>query len=127
MADLGLNIVISGVPYATGQTRMQFLVSTYMSIAILGIMIIVASLVVFSRTREPRIPRKPDTLGAVLSYMSGSRMIDDFAGLEYLDDDSRSRVVRQLGKKYEFNEMIRRDGKFGWTIDDNLGRPLYHS
>lgn len=114
----GLNIVVSGVPYATGQTWQQFLVSTYMSIAILGIMIIVSSVVIVSRLREPCIPRKPDTLGGVMSYLSGSRTVNDFDGLEGRDDRARDRVIWQMGKIYKFSKGIRDDGKVAWKIDE---------
>ena len=53
-------------------SQQQFLVSTYTSLAIPGIIIIVAGIVIFSRFREPCLPRRPDTLGAVMSYLSGS-------------------------------------------------------
>ena len=123
----GLNIVIAGVPYATGETWMQFSVSAYMSIAILGIMIIVVAFVIFSRTYEPRMPRTPGTLGAVMSYISGSRMLDDFQGTEVLDVWTRNRMIRQRGKKYEFKETVRKDGKYAWTVDETPGPPMYHS
>ncbi|KAK5116293.1 hypothetical protein LTR85_009265 [Meristemomyces frigidus] len=122
-----LNIVISGVPYAAGQTWLQFLVSAYISIGVLSVMILVVALVIFSRRAEPKIPRKPDTLGAVMSYMAGSRMLDDFDGLNGQGDDNRDRRVRLLRKKYVFKKMTRRDGKYAWTVDEDSARLSYRS
>ena len=123
----GLNIVISGIPYAKGETLMQFSVSMYMSIGILGTMIVAIGFLILSRIREPRIPRRPDTLGAVMSYLSGSRILDDYEGMECLDERTRHGHLRLMGKKYEFKEMIRRDGKFGWAVDETFGQSMYHS
>lgn len=122
-----LNILISGVPYGTGQTWLQFLISTYASMGILGIMIIVITVVIIKRRSEPKIPRKPDTLGGVMSYMSGSRLVDDFEGAEWQDEQTRDRSIIDLRKQYEFKEKIRRDGKVAWTVDDNLDRHSYQS
>ena len=62
-----------------------------------------------------------------MSYMSGSRVLDDLTGMECLDESTRDRAVEQMGKTYEFRETVRRDGKFAWTVDDSPGQPLYHS
>nr|POF25968.1 hypothetical protein CFP56_22116 [Quercus suber] len=114
-----LNIVISGVPYATGQVRTQLLVSVYLSFAVLALMLIAVVLLIFYlRRREPPMPRRPDTLGAVMSYMSGSRMLDDFEASEQESGSERRRRLQSLGKKYDFKEALRRDGKTGWMIDE---------
>ena len=113
-----LNIVISGVPYASGQTLKQFLVSSYMSLAILGLMLLVSVGMIVRRFWEPEIPRKPNTLGGVMSYLCSSRMLDDFEGTEGLDERTMRARFRGLGKKYEFCETVRRDGKLAWTVDE---------
>ena len=120
-----LNIVISGIPYASGTTWMQYIVSAYMSLAILAIMIIVAALIIVLRIREPKIPRKPDTVGAVMSYLCASRILDEFEGMEGLDEKTRNQRIRAVGKKYEFTETVRRDSKLAWTVDDAFDRPKF--
>lgn len=125
LAAEGLNVVISGIPYANGQRRIEFVVSTYMSIAILGVMIIVTVIIIILRLLEPKIPRKPTTLGAVMSYLCSSRMLDDFEGVECLDEQTRDRRVRSWLKKYEFTETVRRDGKLAWTVDDAFDQPRF--
>ena len=123
----GLNLTISGVPYASGQTWQQFIVSTYISLAVLATMIITSTLVILFRFREPQIPPKPDTLGAVMSYMSGSRMLDDFASMEYTDSGARDRSISQAGKRYDFKEGFRIDGKVAWKVDETLKHSSYYS
>lgn len=122
-----LNLAISGVPYATGQTRQQFFVSTYISLAVLAIMIITSTLVIIFRFREPRIPRKPDTLGAVMSYMSGSRMLDDLAGMDNAEGFARDWSILQSRKRYEFKEAFRIDGKVAWKVDETSKHSSYFS
>jgi hypothetical protein len=123
----GLNLTISGVPYASGQTWQQFIVSTYISMAVLAIMIITSTLVIIFRFREPRIPRKPDTLGAVMSYMSGSRMLDDLASVEHTEGFARDRSIVQAGKRYDFKEAFRIDGKVAWKVDETSKHTSYYS
>lgn len=118
LAAEGLNIVISGIPYANGQTLSQFRVSSYISLAVLGLMIIVIALIIVRRSWEPRVPREPRTVGAVMSYLCGSGMLDDFEGCEGLDERARGERVRSWGKKYRFCEKARGDGKLAWSVDE---------
>ncbi|KAK3066457.1 hypothetical protein LTR53_017191, partial [Teratosphaeriaceae sp. CCFEE 6253] len=116
-----LNIVISGIPYATGQTWSQFLVSTYLSLAVLGLMLLVCAVLIFSRTREPKVPRHPDTVGAVMSYLCASQVLRDFEGTDGQDEGERDRRIRLLGKRYTFEERRRGDGRHAWTVDELRG------
>ncbi|KAK5698206.1 hypothetical protein LTR97_007167 [Elasticomyces elasticus] len=113
-----LNIVVSGVPYATGQTWMQFLVSIYMSMSILGFMIIVSAVVIMMRIREPKMPRKPDHIAAVMSYLSSSRLLHDFEGVDWQDGEDRDRRIQLVGKRYTFEQRRRDDGKHAWVVDE---------
>ncbi|KAK4565485.1 hypothetical protein LTR86_004102 [Recurvomyces mirabilis] len=113
-----LNIVIGGVPYATGQTWPQFLASAYISIGILAVMIIVSIMVILNRRREPKMPRHPDTVGAVVSYLAGSRFVDDFDGVEWEDEDTRDRRIRLLAKRYVFDDRPGPDGRRAWLVDE---------
>ncbi|KAK3675704.1 hypothetical protein LTR78_004345 [Recurvomyces mirabilis] len=113
-----LNIVIGGVPYATGQTWPQFLASAYISIGVLALMTIVSIMVILNRRREPKIPRHPDTVGAVVSYLAGSRFVDDFDGLEWQDEDTRDRRIRLLAKRYVFDDRPGSDGRRAWLVDE---------
>jgi len=120
-----LNIVISGVPYAPGQVWLQLLLSSYISLAILGIMLVAIVVVIVRRFSEPVVPRKPETLGAVMSYLCGSRMCDDFDGVEGLSEEARDRRTGALGKRYEFKEALKRNGRTGWRVDEYSPRLSY--
>ncbi|TKA63885.1 hypothetical protein B0A49_08402, partial [Cryomyces minteri] len=105
-----LVITITGVPFASGQTWLQFLVSVYLSMGILGVMVLVVVALLFWRRRAPHLPRDPDTLAAVMSYVGASRMLDDFEGLEGAESKERDRTVKSWGKTYGYGWFVGRDG-----------------
>ncbi|CZT18315.1 uncharacterized protein RCC_04159 [Ramularia collo-cygni] len=107
-----LSIAISGVPFATGQTWMNFLVVTYISLAILGVMILTAIAVISHRKCEPKIPVVPDTLGVKMSYLVGSRMLVNFDGNAGVAGENWLRSGR-----YKFESVVEKDGSHWWRID----------
>lgn len=88
-------------------------------------MVIATVVIIFQRFREPEIPCPPVTLGDVMSYLRGSKMLDDFEGLECLNEKTRNERVRSWGKRYEFAEMARTGGIVTWAVDDASRRPVY--
>ncbi|KAI5363290.1 hypothetical protein Slin15195_G106740 [Septoria linicola] len=108
-----LNIVISGVPFATGQTHGQFLIVAHMSMATLGLMIVAAVAVIVHRRYEPKIAVLPDTLGAKMSYLAGARMLSSFDGIAggYAENRLRS-------GHFTFGPMIGKDGRRAWKVDE---------
>ncbi|USW57640.1 hypothetical protein Slin15195_G109590 [Septoria linicola] len=104
-----LSVAISGVPFSTGQTWMNFIVVSYMSLAILGIMIVVLiTVIVHRRNYEPKISVVPDTLGAKMSYLAGSRMLDSFDGGVGMDN--------LRNRQFTFKPVIE-DGRRSWGVD----------
>jgi hypothetical protein len=114
----GMSVVVSGVPFAAGQTWMELLVSTYMALAILGLMMVVSALVIFRRFSEPELPLKPESLIAVMSYLYSSSMISDFRGMVNVDERSRNRKIKDLSKRYVFRRAISRDSRYVWKVDE---------
>lgn len=118
-----LNIVISGVPYSPGQMYSEYLVSAYMSLAILGWMILVFVVVLICRGQERRIPVPPYTLAAKMSYLVGSRLCDDVGGSEWHQGQDRNERARISRKKYSLQQRTSPDG--GWySVIDAEGREL---
>ncbi|KAI9710402.1 MAG: hypothetical protein M1812_007438 [Candelaria pacifica] len=115
-----LVIMLAGVPFQSAQTWMAFLVSSYLSMAILGIMII-ALVAIFWWRAGIKMPRMPDTLAAVWTYVCASFFLDDFKGLEGLDEKERDKRIRQWGKKYEYGQKMGVDGVIRWAVDEDLG------
>ncbi|KAK6400572.1 hypothetical protein LTR81_024198 [Elasticomyces elasticus] len=113
-----LNVVISGVPYATAETWAQFVVSSYMALAILGLMIIEIAMLFFHRLSTVVLPRHPDTLGAVMSYLCGSHILDDFDSPGGEQTASGRNVLMCQRKMCELKRDVRRDGRMAWKLDD---------
>lgn len=94
----------------------QFTISTSFSLASLGAMLVVAVMLIVSRFREAALPRRPDTLGAVMSYLDGS-LLDEFgvaACENEASEEERSQLMEK--KKYTLKAIDRGYGQLAWTI-----------
>lgn len=107
-----LSIAIAGVPFAPGQLFLNFLVVAYMSLAILGIMLLAAIAVIVHRKYEPRIPVVPDTLGPKMSYLVGSKMLENFDSNAGTCGENSLRSGR-----YGFRPVTESNGGRWWKID----------
>ena len=116
----GISVVVGGVPFAAGQTWNEFLVSAYMSLAILGLMVVTSAMVIFQRPFEPTMPRKPESLFAVMSYSYSSLMLSDFDGTISIDKELSQRKIKSLNKRYEFKKAVLADGRYAWRVDEYI-------
>lgn len=117
-ADI-LIIFLGAVPFASGQVYMELLVASYTSLAILGIMVLgLVTLFLWKRVL-PHLPRTPDTIAAVASYLADSRMLDDFEGCEYLGNRELSNRIAGLGKRYVYGKWPGSDGQSRYLIDED--------
>ncbi|KAF2166490.1 hypothetical protein M409DRAFT_54831 [Zasmidium cellare ATCC 36951] len=103
-----LNIVISGVPFAPGQVHLQFLVSAYASLGILGVMVGVLGvvLVLRRRRREELVVVEPFTLAGMMSYVVGGRVLEGDGG-----------VGSGGGRRYFLREVVLEDGERRVVVD----------
>lgn len=84
---------------------MEFLVSTYTCIGVLALMILcLLGLVIWKRGIN--MPRKPDTLGAVMSYLCNSKEMEIAASAKRGSEDV----------KYVFGKFEGDDGVNRWSI-----------
>ncbi len=113
-----LIIFLSGLPYRPGQLRSEFLVCGIASLAILALM--VAQLVFNNLWRRslPHLPRRPDSIGAVMTYVAGTNMVRDFHGLEELGVSDRNRAICQLNKTYAYGWRKEESGRVRWVVDE---------
>jgi heme/copper-type cytochrome/quinol oxidase subunit 2 len=117
LADV-LVIVIASVPYSAGQVVAELLASMWTTIVILALMIIgIISLIVW-KARAPTLPRPPNTVGAVMSYVSDSRMAEDLEGCEYLNDFEIKTKIAGRGKKYLYGSFPGSDGEYKYFVDE---------
>lgn len=84
---------------------------------------LLALLSIWTRPKGPQLPRAPNTLGSVWSYLCGSRMVGDFADLACLETERRDRVVEAMGVMYGLRRERGTDGVTRWGVDyDGDGR-----
>ncbi|KAK3614504.1 hypothetical protein LTR56_027215 [Elasticomyces elasticus] len=98
----------------------QFVVSSYMALAILSLMIIQIAMLFFHRISTVVLPRHPDTLGAVMSYLSGSHILDDFDSPGGEQTASGRSVLMCQGKMCELKRDVRRNGRMAWKLDERV-------
>jgi hypothetical protein len=77
-----LIIAVPGVPFSAGQIAPAYRASTFVSLAILGVMVLAFGVVLARRRGDPPMPRDPDTPAHVWLYLCASRMVDTSRGLE---------------------------------------------
>jgi hypothetical protein len=117
-----LVITLSGLPYRPGQLHSEFFFCAISSLVILILMIVIVVVVNIWRRFLPHLPRKPDSVATVLSYVVGTRMCQDFEGLERVKISERDKAIRALGKKYGYGKRaeIDADGERveRWIVDE---------
>lgn len=113
-----LVIFLGAVPYAPGQVYVELLVSAYMSMALLGLMIIAIITLIFWKRNLPDLPRAPDTVAAMITYVSESKMQEDFETAEWCDDRELSGRIVALGKRYVYGKLAGSDGEYRHLVDE---------
>lgn len=110
---------LSGVPFSPTQYLTANLAHMYLTMAILGFMLLVLGIHVFVRLRNQALmPRDPDTLLGAWSYVAASEMREDFEYLALHDTETRARRVQSWGKQYQFAEQICMDGVQRLALDE---------
>lgn len=108
-----LIVAVAGVPYSTAQVWQAFLVSAYVSMGILGVMILSTFGVFWWREslRKLKMPREPDTLLSVWLMLcdDGNSLRTEFDGWETTGERERAKACRNRGAKY----------RGGWIQDHN--------
>ncbi|MCJ1378753.1 hypothetical protein MMC17_001852 [Xylographa soralifera] len=111
-----LIIVLPGVPFSPGEIWQAGMMSIYLSIAILGLMLL-TFVALMLRPKGPDLPRKPNTLGAMCMYLCDSSMTADFADLSCLGTRARDRWVREKERLYCLKYDLGTDGSLRWQVD----------
>jgi hypothetical protein len=112
-----LIVALSGLPYRPGQQRGEFLFWGITSLAILTIMILQLIVVALWRRKLPHLPRAPESIAAVMTYVAGTSMTRDFNGLEQLKRKERDQAIRDLEKSYAYWWRREELGRIRWVLD----------
>lgn len=111
-----LVVVLPGIPFSAGQLDGAFLASAYVSMAVLAVMLLSLA-AIWCRRGDPKLPRTPNTVAAVLSYLCAGRMTEDFAGFARMAPEKRNQIVEDLGREYVFDVGRGVDGVVRWGVD----------
>ena len=84
-------VILQAIPYSPGEIFLELIICAYTSTGILSLMVIVLVSLVFWRKHLQYLSRTPDTLGGVMSYICGSRMLVDFEGAKDSEIDNNWR------------------------------------
>ena len=116
-----MTVAIAGVPYSSASSYRAYTVSTFLSIGIIVIMLLALVLVYVVFVRDPlELPRRPDTVANVLSYLCGSRvMVPSLKDLGRVDGKERGKVIVGMRRRYKFDVDVGMDGKERWTVDED--------
>ena len=114
-----LIIFLAGLPYRPGQLRSEFLTCGIASLAILVLMVLQLVFINFWRRQLPHLPRRPDSIAAVMTYVAGTAMVRDFHGLEESSVKQRNRAICGLGKTYAYGwRKEEPSGRVRWVVDE---------
>ncbi len=72
----------------------------------------------FWKQKLKEMPRIPDSLAGVVSYLCDSYFLLDFEGCERLRDRELEKKVGREGKRYGFGRFVGVDGKKRWMVDE---------
>jgi hypothetical protein len=121
-------IALAGLPYRPGQLRAEFLFCGIASIVLLVLMIIMLGVVVWWRRKLPHLPRKPNNVAAVMTYLAETTMTRDFEGMAGRKRKERNREIEGLGKRYAYGLRVDEEGRKRWVVDEvAMGTEDYES
>jgi Protein of unknown function (DUF3433) len=126
MSDV-LIVAIAGVPFSHAQIYQAYLASVFISMGILGLMIVATGGVFWWRRENGKMgmQREPDTLAAVWLMLCGEKngVVEEFGGWEKERQRKRDEVCRERGRKYwagfDGEQVERREGPRSerWVVD----------
>jgi hypothetical protein len=120
MSDI-LIIAVAGVPFARAQVWLSFIVSAYVSLSILGLMVLVVLGTFWWRAGNEKmgIPRAPSTMVAVLMILcnEGNGLRREFEGWEGVETAARDIACKKRKGRYWAGSILEGDGRERWVVD----------
>lgn len=119
-----LIVSLAGIPFSQGQLHRAFIVTSWLSFSIMVLMLI-SLLVIYLRPGRLDLPRQPDTIASLTSYLCHSSMLHDFADFARMDGKSRNEEVALMRRTYCLTKTkTEPDGAVRWQIDyDSVDTP----
>jgi Protein of unknown function (DUF3433) len=120
LSDL-LIIAVSGVPVGRAQVWQAFLASVYISVGILGVMILSVFGILWWRIGIEKLgmPREPDCLIAVLLMLcnDGNGIRKNFEGWEAVNGRERERACRERKGRYRGGWVEGNNREWRWCVE----------
>ncbi|KAF9872068.1 hypothetical protein CkaCkLH20_10405 [Colletotrichum karsti] len=111
-------VAISGLPWRPGQLRGEYIFCGVACVVIATIMLVVQGLVFYWRSSLPYLPRRPDSVAAVMTYVAGTTMVAEFDVVSGMGKRSSRRAIKSMGRKYAYGLKMGEDGRQRWVVDE---------
>ncbi len=133
-----LIIALASIPYSPATLWHAYLASFYVSMGVLAAMLLAqaAQALRHRRRPDPPLPRAPNTVGAVWSYLVGAAplpgvkrengggggggcgsLLEDLADMGAASARRRDALIKSMGRAYSLEQCVGADGDVRWTID----------
>jgi hypothetical protein len=120
MSDI-LILAVAGVPFAHAEVWLSFIVSAYVSLGILGLMVLVVLGTFWWRRGNEKmgIPRAPSTIAAVLMMLcnEGNGLRREFEGWEGMRTAARDIACKKRKGRYWAGRILEEDGRERWVVE----------
>ena len=122
-----LIVALANVPFKPGHIFEGYLVSTWLSVAILLLMLggLVWKLIRRDGARA-ELTERPSSIAGILMLVCSSHMLSDFGGMAELRERERNKAVHGWRKRYAMGRLIGLDGveRVGVDEDKFFGRRI---
>ena len=123
-----LIIILPGIPFAASQVYIASLSSRYICFGILSFMIVVLVIHIITSLlgigKNDALPQDPNTLGAMMMYLAGTRVAEEVGDLGDADGKEVKTSVRAWGKgRTVYMAKVNGVGGERWKLDfdDGMG------
>ncbi|KAL2059971.1 hypothetical protein VTL71DRAFT_10126 [Oculimacula yallundae] len=105
-----LTVSLANVPFSSGMTYETFIICVWISISILGFMLLTLFVVLVRIGRFGGEVKVPSTLGGKMRLLAGSGLAERFRDLADMDTETRDEVIKGWGLKYKIGVFTGVDG-----------------
>lgn len=105
-----LTVSLANVPFSSGMTYETFVICVWISVSILGFMLLTLLVVLIRIGRFGGEVKVPTTLGGKMRLLAGSHMVERFYDLGDVDTETRDNIVKGWDCKYKIGTIIGVDG-----------------
>ncbi|CCF36520.1 hypothetical protein CH063_08071, partial [Colletotrichum higginsianum] len=64
------------------------------------------------------MPRRPDSVASVMTYVAGTTMSRDFVAVSGLERKAAEKAIGSLGKRYAYGLKVEENGRQRWVVDE---------